>query len=182
MTNKVDKKVEADDVSSVKAELEVLRNELKILRTEHKQFDNKTQEAIEEARDDMLLDDEVGGLFIDEKYKEDGYFYRIVDSTRPGRIEQHIKRGYEIVHDDATKVGQSTVSNTSRLTSAVTVELGVNKGSVLGVLMRIPLDKYKKRQEAKVRRNKEHEAAMMQESVNKSDFGSIEIGSFSVKK
>jgi len=48
--------------------------------------------------------------------------------------------------------------------------------------MRIPKDLYNRRQKAKALRTKETDAAMLSNMLNKSDFGSIEIGSDSYKK
>jgi hypothetical protein len=169
------------DTQDIKKQLEELQKEIHKLQAEKRSFSNAEKAAIEEARDEMLTDDEVGTLFIDDKYKEDGYFYRIVDTTRPGRVASHIKRGYEVVQDPDLKVGDNTVSKTSNLSSAVMIELGMNKACP-GVLMRIPTDLYKKRQEAKARAIKESERAMAQDAVNKSQFGEITIGEATYKK
>lgn len=182
-TDKSDKTVEATDtISEVAKELLALRKELESLKKEKKSFSDAEKAAIEEAREDMLTDDEVGQLYIDEKYKEEGYSYRIVDSTRPGRVQQMIKKGYEIVEDSSMSIGQNIAGRSSTLASAVTVELGIHKGSCLGVLMRIPKDQYDKRQTAKVRKNRELNEAMMQNMVDKSDFGTITIGESLYKK
>ena len=175
-------KVETTGLDALQAELQKMREELKELRTEKKSLSDAEKAAIEQARDEMLTDDDVGVLYIDPKYIEEGYNYTICDSTRAGRIEKRIKQGYEIVYDESMQIGSRTVSKTHSLTSAVTVELGGDKGSRLGVLMRCPKDHYDKRQKAKVRRNKEMTANLMQDMANKSDFGSIEIGSDVFKK
>ena len=162
------------DVSDIKDELDSLRKELEQLRKDKKSLSDAEAKAVEEARDDMLTDDEVGALYIDEKYKDPDYHYTICDTSRPGRVNQRIKQGYEIVYDDI-KVGDKTVTNTGSLSGAVTVELGRTVGC-LGVLMRTPLEHYNKRQKAKARRIRETDSAMMQDAVNKSDFGTISIG------
>jgi hypothetical protein len=181
-TKKVEVKESAPtlDVGAFKNELEELRKELESLRKEKREFSDAEKAAIEEARDEMITDDEVGSLYIDDKYKEEGYHYTIVDTTRPGRVNKRIKQGYEIVYDDL-KVGDKTVTNTGSLTGAVTVELGTTYACP-GVLMRCPIEHYNKRQAAKVRRNRELDSAMLQDSVNKSDFGSITIGDEVYKK
>jgi hypothetical protein len=189
MTKKTDattenKEIETQEVSVLKglqAELEKMRAELKDLKATKRELSDAEKKAVEEARDEMLTDDDVGALYIDDRFKEEGYHYTIVDTTRPGRVALRIKQGYEIVENPDLKVGSNTVSNASTLTSAVTVELGKNH-ACLGVLMRIPTEKYNKRQQAKVKRNRETDTAMMQSMVNKSDFGSIEIGSDVYKK
>lgn len=162
------------ELKSMKAELESIKKE--------KELSNKEREAIDDARDDMLLDDDVGALYIDEKYKDENYKYIIVDSTRTGRVNLRLRQGYEVVEDEDFQVGSGTISNTKNLASQVTVELGRNHGSRLGIVMRMPLEKYNKRQQAKVRRNNEQTGQLMQDMADKSDFGSIEIGSDSYKK
>jgi hypothetical protein len=169
------------DFSSFKDEIEALRNELKSMREEKKKFSDAAKQAVEEARDDMITDDEVGSLFIDDKYKEEGFHYRIVDSSRPGRVQSLIKRGYEVVYQSGFKVGDKTVTNSGSLTDAVTVELGTTS-SCLGVLMRCPIEHYDKRQKAKARAVRERDAAMYQTAANQSDFGSIQIGDDVFKK
>jgi hypothetical protein len=182
MTKKSEEvKKELSDLEVLQEELKKMRDELKSLKLSKPEYSDREIEEIDKARDEMLLDDDVGALHIDEKYKEAGYFYRIVDTTRAGRVAQHIKRGYEIVEDPSLKVGSGSVNSSNPLGSAVTVELGTNK-ACLGVLMRIPQDLYDRRQKAKARRNKESDVAMMQDMVNKSDFGTIEIGSDLYKK
>ena len=176
------KKEEVLNLDSFKSELEALREELKKLQEEKNRLSQKELKAIEEAREEMITDDELGSLYIDEKYKEDGYFYRIVDSSRHGRVAQHIKRGYEVVQDPNLVVGDNTVNKSNHLGSAVTVELGRDRGSCTGILMRIPLEQYNKRQAAKVRRNRELDAATMQQMVDKSEFGEITIGNDIYKK
>lgn len=185
MSNKKDvKKTEVlDSVTEFKNELEALRAELKSLREEKKNFSDEVKDAVDAARDEMITDeDEQGTLFIDPKYKEDGYVYRIVDTGRPGRVQSLIKKGYEIVYDEYAKIGDGRVTNVGSLTDAVTTELSVHGASRTGVLMRCPKEHYDKRQAAKVKRTKELDAAMFQTAVNQSDFGSIEIGDDLYKK
>lgn len=183
MTNPKKKHIEDKSIdNSILEELKNLKKELEELRSEKRQFSDSVKSAIEEAREEMILDeDEVGPLYINERFKEDGYFYRVVDSTRPGRIDRHLRIGYEIVEDENLKVGQNTASNTSNLGASVTVELG-RKESKKGILMRIPLEKYQQRQKAKARRIQETTESFIQDSVNKSDFGTIEIGNQTFKK
>jgi hypothetical protein len=173
-------KTESVDLSSFKDELESLRAELIKLREDKKSFSNAEKAAIEEARDEMITDDELGVLYIPEKYKQEGYHTRVVDSTRPGRVASLIKRGYEIVYDDE-KIGDKTVTNTGSLTGAMTVELGTTK-ACLGILMRCPLEHYNKRQKHKAKRIREDDASMFQDAANKSDFGSIQVGEEVYKK
>lgn len=168
--------------SEVLKEVLALKKELETLKKERLRFSDAEKEAIERARDEMLTDDEIGALYIDEKHKEEGFSYRIVDSTRPGRIAKMMKIGYAIVEDPDMQVGQSVVGKSSNLGAAVTVELGIHRGSCLGVLMRIPKEKYDARQKAKARRVRETEAATMQDMVDKSDFGTITIGNSTYKK
>jgi hypothetical protein len=169
------------DMSEVTKELLALRKELDKLKTEKKSFSDAEKAAIEEAREEMLTDDEIGALYIDDKYKEDGYSYRIIDSSRPGRVQQMIKRGYSIVEDSEMKIGQGVTGSSNQLGAAVTVELGRTK-SCLGILMKMPKEKYDARQKAKARAVRETSAAMMQDMVDKSEFGTITIGDSIYKK
>lgn len=190
MTKKSEKKVEdvkvekteTNALDALQAELQKMREELKQMRTEKQNLSDAEKEAVEQARDEMLTDDDVGVLYIDPKYKEEGYHYTICDTSRAGRLEKRIKQGYEVVHDESLKIGNQSVSSASSLSSAVTVELGGDKGSRPGVLMRTPIEHYNKRQKAKAVRNQELTASLMQDMANKSDFGSIEIGSDIFKK
>mgnify|MGYP000886921128 CR=1 FL=1 len=133
-----------------------------------------------DEREEMNLDDDVGPLYIDESLKEDGYFYRIVSSSKIGSIQRHMRMGYEIVHQEGAQIGSSTVNNTSQLSSAVTVELGQTK-SDLGVLMRIPLDKYERRQAAKRKKNQEAEASVGKTGIP-TQFGEVTVGTQVYKK
>lgn len=180
---KKDSKLESQESNiDMAKELEALKKELVEIRQEAKKnFSDSEKKAIEEARDEMLTDDELGYLYIDEKYKEEGYTYRIVDVDRPYRVQSLMKKGYEIVYSDSTRVGDKTTYNPSNLSSMVQVNLGINSPRN-GVLMKIPTDLYDRRQQAKVRRNRELNASLMQDMVNKSDFGTIEIGSDVYKK
>lgn len=185
--NKTDKveatKVTLDttSITDLATQLAALQAELVELRKEKKALSDAEKKAVEEAREEMITDDDIGTLYIDSQFKEDGFTYRIVDSTRRGRVEKLKKLGYEIV-EDSTQIGADTVSKTHNLGSAVTVPLGGDRHDRLGVLMRIPTDKYNKRQVAKVKRNREQTGSLMQDLVNKSSFGSIEYGSDSYTK
>lgn len=119
-------------------------------------------------------DEELGRLYIDEKHKEHGYVYRIVDADRAGRVRQLEKYGYEVVHDESVKVGQDTASNPSRLTTAVTLELGTNTPRN-GILMRIPEELYRKRQEKKELKNKEMDAGLKSTGIP-TQTGDITVG------
>lgn len=167
---------EAVDMSEVAKELLALRKELETLKTEKKAYSDAEKAAIEAAREDMLTDEEEGDLYIDEKYNENGYTYRIVDSSRPNRINSLIKKGYEIQYEDGAEIGDKVVGKAHSLTSAVTVELGKSK-SKLGIRMRIPTELYEKRQKLKAKRIKDEMEMTVQNAVGKSQFGEITIGS-----
>lgn len=182
--SKVDKveDVKAVDTHDLAAQLAALQVELAEMRKEKKALSDAEKKAVEDARDMMITDEDPGILFIDDRYKEEGYHYRIVDSTRVGRVERLKKIGYEVVEHEDFKIGASTVTNSTHLGAAVTHQIGGERSDRLGILMRIPLDRYNKRQEAKVRRNQEQTGDLLQQNVNNSSFGSIEFGSDTYKK
>jgi hypothetical protein len=183
MTKKTSKTENTNDFSELKSELDTLRKELLELRSLKTKLSDSTQQAIEEAREQMLLDDDLGPCYIDPKYKDDeNYHYCITDTTRAGRVQARLKKGYEIVEDPDLKVGANTTYNNGSLGAAVTVELGEGSKSRPGVLMRIPKEKYSARQKAKVQLNREKTESMIQDFANKSDFGAIEIGDQSFKR
>lgn len=107
-----------------------------------------------DAREEMITDEEIGSLFIDDKYKEEGFTYRIVDADRPNRVTKLQKMGYTIVENPSIQTGDKTITNTGQLGATVHFQLGVEH-SRNGILMRIPTDLYEKRQERKVRQNNE---------------------------
>jgi len=116
---------EINPLDALKDELTKMREELKSLRAAKTEFSDAEKQAVEDARELMLTDDDIGCLYIDPKYlDEDNYNYTIADSSRAGRIEKRLKQGYEVVYSEDMKVGSQTVSNSSRLTDAVTVKLG----------------------------------------------------------
>lgn len=135
---------------------------------------NEKKTSKRDYREEMITDDELGTLYIPEHLKEEGYVYRIVDADRPGRVEFLQRKGYEVVNDTSVKVGQNTVSNTSSVSSVATVELGKNAHRQ-GILMKIPEDLYRLRQEHKEKRNKETDAAMGKTGIP-TQFGEISIG------
>lgn len=170
-----DAKVEKTEASNdLKSELEELKKQLEDLKK--LRFSPEEKAAIEIAREEMITDEEIGPCYIDPKYKEDGFFYRITDTTRPGKIQRMLNAGYEIVYHDNAKVGDNTVINSGSLTNAVMINLGGNDVNRPGVLMRIPTERYDKRQKAKAKRIREDSSALYQTMADQSDFGEITIG------
>ncbi len=137
-------------------------------------INKKNKEYVEKLREEMITDDEIGRLYIDDKYKEDGYVYRIVDADRPGRVQLLEKKGYEVVHNEDLTVGQNTANNSSKVSSAVTMELGTTR-HVQGILMRIPKELYDRRQQMKELKNKELDTQQSQTGIP-TQFGEITIG------
>jgi len=82
--------------------------------------------------------DRAGPLFIDEKHLEAGFHYRIVNDS-PAELNKRMRMGYEIVQDKNIEVGDQIVGNSSRLGSAVAVNVS-GTSEQKGVLMRIPVE------------------------------------------
>ncbi len=140
-------------------------------------FSKQEQDAIEQAREDMLTNESEGPLYIDPKYLEEGYTYRKVDTTRPNRVQRMLRRGYEIVYTDPNaKVGDNTVTNTGSLTGALTVNLGGEERDRLGVVMRIPTERYNLLQKIKERETEERMGAAINQASSGAAFGEITIG------
>lgn len=162
-----------DTLKSMQEQLETLRKENKELSSK---FTDTEKEAIEQAREEMLTDDDMGPCYVDPIHLEEGYFHRITDTTRPGKMQRMLRIGYEIVYSDKAKIGSDTVNNSSSLTGAVTCNLGGMDKDRLGVLMRLPLEKYNQRQKIKERLNNEATEAALNTASAGAQFGEITIG------
>lgn len=172
-------KVESAELDVLKGELDKLRAELVALRTEKKQLGETAVKAVVEAREEMILDEEVGPLYISDELLDDNFVYRKVDTSRAGRVQKFLKMGYEVVHDDKigeTQVGDNKVTNNGSIDTAVRMELGADNVHRAGILMRIPKDRYEKRQKAKARMRQEDSDDRYQSMANNSHSGSISIG------
>jgi len=102
--------------------------------------------------------------------KEDGYVYRVVND-QPGRIQDLLDRGYEIVpKDKVERDGDRRVDDPSSLGSATSFGLG--KGDQ-GVVMRQRKDWYDEDQLSKNARNDELERGMKKTANDASDYGSF---------
>lgn len=115
--------------------------------------ENLDARALRDVREEMITDDDYGPLYIDEKYKKQGYHRRIVDASRGGRVERLLRMGYAIVQDDM-KVGRGSVNSVGSLDSAVRVYLGGTK-EPMGVLMEIPDELYQRRAQMKAKKAEE---------------------------
>lgn len=104
--------------------------------------------------------------------KEDGYFYRIVNSnleSDPERVQALLDQGYELVPaDKAGKVGDSRVDNPSTLGSSSLISVGQGTKAVV---LRIRRDWYDEDQRAKQAEIEAQEATMKRAS----DYGDIKI-------
>jgi hypothetical protein len=157
--------------------LKDLQDKVVKLEEENKRFSEKEKVAIEEAREEMITDEDIGPLWLDPKYKMEGYHYRATDLTRPDKLQKRLREGYEIArYSDVTDLTKSAVHERSNLTDAITVQLGTTRDTS-GVWMRIPLEKYNKRQQVKERKNREITEAYLGDASNGAQFGEITIGS-----
>lgn len=128
-----------------------LNKDIKIAETTETKVEKTKEVSREERKMRRAQTVDNGRLYIDEKHKEKGYVYRIVND-KPGRIKHLENLGYDIVRDN-TKVGSGSMDTPSKLGSAVTVETGIHLGSMTGVLMRIPQDEYDEAQRDKAAMN-----------------------------
>lgn len=79
------------------------------------------------------------------KGKEPGFQYRIVNDT-PGRIQEFIDAGYEIVQDTSVSVGDKRIANPTQEGTPVKVHVGNGNNAYL---LRIKEDWYKEDQASK---------------------------------
>jgi hypothetical protein len=102
--------------------------------------------------------------------KEDGYVYRVVND-QPGRIEDLLERGYEIVtKDKVVREGDRRVDDPSSLGSVTSFSLG--KGDH-GVVMRQKKEWYDEDQRSKNAKNDELDRGMKDTANQASDYGSL---------
>lgn len=139
-------------------------------------LEKKTE--LRDVREEMVTDDDDGPLYIDAKYKKEGFFRRIVDSGRGGRVEKHLRLGYSVVTDD-TKIGKDTVKSNRGLDSAVRIHLGGSQ-EPMGILMEISLERYEARQVAKQKRADEQLASVSKSGIP-TQTGEIIIGNNTFK-
>lgn len=77
--------------------------------------------------------------------KEPGFHYRIVNDA-PGRIQEFIEAGYEIVQDTSVSVGDKRIANPTQEGTPVKVHVGSGNNAYL---MRIKDEWYKEDQDSK---------------------------------
>lgn len=169
-------KTEIPDLNAVLDTIKELKEELKKVKEENKRFSESEKKAIEEAREEMITDEDEGPCYLDPKYKMEGYYYRATDLTRPNIIEKRLRQGYEIArYSDTTDMEKSSSYDKTSLTDAITLQLGTTRDCP-GVWMRTPLENFQKRQRAKERKNRQN----LDEAVNSgsagAQFGEITIG------
>lgn len=117
--------------------------------------------------------EQAGPLYIDDKYNRDGFRRRIV-ADRPGQIRKYEKLGYTIVTDE-TLVGDQKAGTTTRLGSAVTVDLG-RTHELKGVLMEIPEDIYQEIQAEKAEEYDEIDRALAETGIpQENQYGEIKL-------
>jgi len=104
------------------------------------------------------------------KGKDPNYEYRIVNDVED-RITQFLDAGYEIVADEAVKVGDGRVSQGSSIGSQK--HLSVGQGTKAFV-MRIKKEFFEEDQEAKQRRVNELESSIKQKALD-GNYGKLEI-------
>lgn len=176
-------KVQENTQSTVDTQAEMLKvlqdlqDKVLKLEKENAKFSEKEKVAIEEAREEMITDEDIGPLWLDPKYKMEGYHYRATDLTRPDKMQKRLREGYEIArYSDVTDLTKSAVHERSNLTDAMTIQLGTTRDNS-GVWMRIPLEKYNKRQQIKEKTNREITEAYLGQASDGAPFGEITIGS-----
>lgn len=115
-------------------------------------------------RDPMATNDE----------RDPNYHYRFFndDPNKPGRIQEAIEAGYEVVEGKA-QIGDPAVDNPKKLGSAMTRPVG---NGVTGVLMRKPLDWHLEDQAEKQKTRNETEAAIRRKANQPGFYGKIDIG------
>ena len=118
-------------------------------KVEVKQVEKKEKKQIRRADIEYR-----GKIFIDENQKEDGFIYRFVND-KAGRVGYLESLGYEKVVDKNLQVGSGSTSEASRMGSAVTLDVGIHKGSQTAILMRCPKEDFEARKKAQAERNKQ---------------------------
>lgn len=136
--------------------------------------EKKNKEVKRDVREEMITDDYVGPLYVEDKYKREGYHRHIADGSRRGWISQLIKMGYSIVQDD-TKIGNNSVASVNSIDSAVRVFLSTNEKEPSGILMEIPDELYTRRKEREARAAKE-QLNMIGKTNISSQVGEVTIG------
>jgi hypothetical protein len=99
----------------------------------------KAEKTVPKKKMRRALSENPGPLFIDDKYKREGYRYRIVNDT-PGRIDFLESRGYSVVRREVD-VGNGSIDAPSATGSAVELEVG-KIHSQKAVLMEISEEDY----------------------------------------
>lgn len=103
--------------------------------------------------------------------KEPGFQYRIVNDT-PGRIQEFIEAGYEIVQDTSVSVGDKRIANPTQEGTPVKVHVG---GGNNAYLMRIKEEWYKEDQAAKLATVDEVEQGTKQRAKEEKFYGELKL-------
>jgi hypothetical protein len=132
--------------------------------------ETKLQEKSKRVKRKRL--EQVGPLFVDDQYKRAGFVRRFVNNT-PGAIKRAEKLGYTVVQEDM-QVGDSTVSNTKPLDSAVSVVVDKKTGQK-AYLMEIPREEWEEIQAEKAEMDRFQEAGLADTGIE-TQYGAITKG------
>ena len=105
------------------------------------------------------------------KGKEPGFHYRIVNDS-PGRIQEFIEAGYEIVQDTSVSVGDKRIANPTQEGTPVKVHVGSGNNAYL---MRIKEEWMKEDQESKLSSISELEQGMKQRAKEEKFYGELKL-------
>lgn len=103
--------------------------------------------------------------------KESGYQYRIVNDSGD-RVAQMQEVGYEIVQDDAVRVGDRRIANPTKEGSPVKVSVGNGQQAYV---MRIKQEWYDEDQASKAERADELERGTLREAKQNADYGQVKV-------
>jgi hypothetical protein len=141
---------------------------------------SKTSKELEvrDLREEMITDDYSGPLYIPDEYKREGYHRHVADSSRGGWIQQLMRMGYTIVHDEELKasLGGNQSHNPKSIDTAVRVHISSAHKEAMGILMEIPEEKYRLRKEREAQIAQEQNNAIMRNTGIPTQTGEIIIG------
>lgn len=127
-----------------------------------------TRRSIKDQRDTLTISG-----------KEPGFHYRVVKTTKPGRIDKFLEAGYEIVLD---RNGELTVGDSGQrdVSEGTPVKINLGRGEI-GYLMRQRQEWYDEDQNQKETELREQEASMLNRAKQENFYGKLEVERVSEK-
>lgn len=121
----------------------------------------------------------VGPMYVDPKFKKDGFEYRWVNDES-GLISRNEQLGFRKVIDRGVEVGDRKASDSKQIDSTISINVGQG---VRAYLMEIPKTTFDEIEEDKARENSELEAALGRDTKipEKNQYGEIKIGKKIIK-